>query len=76
MNGKMLDFVLIAVVAVVFLAYAIFAPGLGTAVVAWLGLTGLGYYNSFVRHDPALVDRVGGGARPVDHSTTLRSAWR
>ncbi|MFF3575197.1 hypothetical protein [Nocardia jiangxiensis] len=76
MNGKMLDFILIAVVAVVFLGFAIFHPGVGNAIVAWLGLVGLGYYNTVVRHDPALVDRLGRLERPVDHSTTLRAWWR
>ncbi|WP_153809017.1 hypothetical protein [Nocardia sp. SYP-A9097] len=45
-------------------------------VVAWLGLTGLGYYDTFVRHDPALVDGIGRVGRRIDHSTTRRAGWR
>jgi len=77
-NGRLLDFALVAAVAVVFFGFAIFHPGMANAVVAWLGLVGLGYYNAFVRHDPRLVDSISreGQGQPVDHSTTLRAAWR
>jgi hypothetical protein len=61
-NGKVLDAALIATFAVVFLGFAIFKPGLGNLLVAWFGLVGLGYYNSFVRHDPK--------------DDSLRQAWR
>ncbi|MGW4770750.1 hypothetical protein ACWEO2_22250 [Nocardia sp. NPDC004278] len=76
MNGKVLDVVLIVVLAVVFFGFAIFHPGLGNAVVAWVGLVGLGYYNSFVRHDPALERETPDPGRPLDHHQTLRPGWR
>jgi hypothetical protein len=49
MNGKILDAAAILLVAVLFLGFAIFAPGIGNLLVAILGVLGLGYYNSFVR---------------------------
>lgn len=62
MNGKLLDATLMATLAVVFLAFAIFKPGLGNLIVAWCGLIGLGYYNSLIRHNPA--------------DDSLRAPWR
>jgi hypothetical protein len=76
MNGKVLDVALIAAVAIAFLASAIFDPGVGTAMIALVGMLALGYYNSYVRHDPTK-DREGlRGKPPVDPHDTLRAAWR
>jgi hypothetical protein len=76
MNGKVLDVALIAAVAVAFFASAIFAPGVGTAMIAVVGGIALGYYNSYVRHDPTK-DRAGLRGEPrVDPRDTLRAAWR
>jgi hypothetical protein len=62
MNGKILDIALIVSAALVFLAFAVFQPGIGNLLVALISLIGLGYYNSFVRH------------RHSDDK--LRDAWR
>jgi hypothetical protein len=62
MNGKVLDAALIGTLVVAFLAFAIFKPGVGNLLVAWVGLVSLGYYNSLVRHDPK--------------DDSLREAWR
>jgi hypothetical protein len=76
MNGKVLDVALIAAVVVAFFASAIFDPGVGTAMIALVGMLALGYYNSYVRHDPT-GDREGlRGEPPVDPHDTLRAAWR
>jgi len=74
MKGKVLDAALIAVFLIVFFGFAIFHPGVGNLIVALVGLVGLGYYNSFVRHDPS---RDAGG--PSDHTryrNTLRAPWQ
>jgi hypothetical protein len=70
MNGKVLDVALVAVVAIAFLASVIFFPGVGTLMIALVGVLALGYYNSYVRHDPA-EDKP-----PVDPHDSLRAAWR
>jgi hypothetical protein len=76
MNGKVLDVALIAAVAIAFFASANFDPGVGTAMIALVGMLALGYYNSYVRHDPTK-DREGlRGKAPVDPHDTLRAAWR
>ncbi|MFE3260882.1 hypothetical protein ACFXPS_36685 [Nocardia sp. NPDC059091] len=76
MNGKILDCVLVAVVVIAFFAFAIVNPGIGNLLVAWFGAVALGYYNVYVRHDPKLVAAASGGGRAVNHSATLRPAWR
>jgi hypothetical protein len=76
MNGKVLDVALIAAAVIAFLASAIFDPGVGTAMIALAGMLALGYYNSYVRHDPT-EDREGLRGEPrVDPHDTLRAAWR
>jgi hypothetical protein len=75
MSGKVLDRVLIAVWAVVFLCVATLAPGVGVALVAWGGIAVLGYYNSYIRHDRR-VDRGPVLGRPMNHRDSLRTAWR
>ena len=76
MNGKVLDVALVAAVVIAFFASAIFDPGVGTAMIALVGVLALGYYNSYVRHDPT-EDREGlRGEPPVDPHDTLRAAWR
>lgn len=76
MNGKMLDFTVVAAVVIVFFGFAIFQTGIANLLVAWFGFVGLGYYNAYVRHDRRLVDAAGGGGRAIDHRATLRPAWR
>ncbi|MCU1640189.1 MAG: hypothetical protein JWN03_464 [Nocardia sp.] len=76
MNGKILDCAVVAAVVVTFFAFAIFHPGVGNLLVGWLGAVALGYYSVYVRHDPELVNATRGGERALDHSTTLRPAWR
>jgi hypothetical protein len=76
MNGKVLDVALIAAVAIAFLASAIFDPGVGTAMIALVGMLALGYYNSYVRHDPTKGREGLTGEPPVDPHDTLRAAWR
>ena len=76
MNGKVLDVALVAAVAIAFLASAMFFPGVATVMIALGGMLALGYYNSYVRHDP-MKDREGlRGKPPVDPHDTLRAAWR
>jgi hypothetical protein len=57
-NGKVLDVALLAAVVIAFFASATFDPGVGTAMIALVGVLALGYYNSYVRHDPT-EDREG-----------------
>lgn len=76
MNGRILDCAAVAAVVVTFFAFAIFHSGVANLLVAWFGAVALGYYNVYVRHDPALVDTTRGAERLLDHSTTLRPAWR
>ncbi|MFD6355103.1 hypothetical protein KHQ06_17115 [Nocardia tengchongensis] len=76
MNGKILDCAAVAAVVATFFAFAIFHPGIANLLVAWFGAVTLGYYNVYVRHDPKLVAATRGAERAVDHSTTLRPAWR
>ncbi|PSK30753.1 hypothetical protein [Nocardia seriolae] len=76
MNGRILDVAAVGAVVIAFLAFAMFHSGVANLLVAWFGLVALGYYNVFVRHDRTLVDAAHGSARPVDHSATLRPAWR
>lgn len=76
--GKVIDVVVVLVAVAVFLLVAIVVGGPVTAIVAVFGLTGLGYYNSYIRHDPALVARQAetSHGRKVDCAQTLRPAWR
>jgi hypothetical protein len=74
MNGKVLDAALIAVFLIVFFGFAIFHPGLGNAIVAWVGLVGLGYYNSFVRHAPSR--DAGEPSDQTRYRNTLRAPWQ
>ena len=76
MNGKVLDVALIAAVAIAFIAFAIFDPGVGTAIIALVGMLALGYYNSYVRHDPTKGREGLRGNPPADPHDTLRAAWR
>jgi hypothetical protein len=76
MNGKVLDVALIAAVAIAFFASAIFDPGVGTAMIALVGMIALGYYNSYVRHDPRGESRRGPRGEPPDPHNSLRAAWR
>ncbi|WP_225729771.1 MULTISPECIES: hypothetical protein [unclassified Nocardia] len=62
MNGKILDIGLWVVLAAIWLAVATTHPGVANLLIAYFGLTALGYYNSFVRH------------RHADDE--LRPAWR
>ncbi|ATL66835.1 hypothetical protein [Nocardia terpenica] len=76
MRGKVLDIVLLVAWAILFVAVANFAPGVGVALIAWGGIAVLGYYNSFVRHDRALDLGHPALGRRVNHDETLRPAWR
>jgi hypothetical protein len=76
MNGKVLDVALIAAVAIAILASAIFDLGVGALMIALFGLLALGYYNSYVRHDPTKGREGLRGDPPVDPHDTLRAAWR
>jgi hypothetical protein len=76
MNGKVLDVALIAAVAIAILASAIFDLGVGALMIALFGLLALGYYNSYVRHDPTKGREGLSGDPPVDPHDTLRAAWR
>jgi hypothetical protein len=72
----LVDVALVAAVAIAFLASAIFFPGVATVMIALGGILVLGYYNSYVRHDPAK-DHEGLRGKPrMDHHDTLRAAWR
>ncbi|MFE3194390.1 hypothetical protein ACFXHA_35675 [Nocardia sp. NPDC059240] len=76
MNGKILDCAAVAAVVVTFFAVAMVHSGVANLLVAFFGAIALGYYNVYVRHDPALVDATRGAEHTLDHSTTLRAAWR
>ncbi|GAB2557623.1 hypothetical protein [Nocardia heshunensis] len=76
MNGKILDGVAVAAVVVTFFTVAMVHSGVANLLVAFVGALALGYYNVYVRHNPTLVDATRGAERPLDHSTTLRPAWR
>ncbi|WP_405135805.1 hypothetical protein [Nocardia sp. NBC_01388] len=76
MNGKILDFAVVGAVVVTFFAFAIFHPGVANLLVGWFGALALGYYSVYVRHDPTLVNATRGGEHTLNHSTTLRPAWR
>ncbi|RJO74924.1 hypothetical protein D5S18_16055 [Nocardia panacis] len=52
MNGKILDIALWALSAVVWLAVATTHPGIANLLIAYFGAVALGYYNSYVRHNP------------------------
>jgi hypothetical protein len=76
LNGRVLDRVLVAAVAIVFLVFAMAQPGLANLITGWVGVMALGYYNSYVRHRRGL-DPAGLSAdQPVDPHDTLRAAWR
>lgn len=76
MKGKVLDWTLIVAVAAVFFVVAAVHPGVWNLVVAWVGVMGLGYYNSFVRHDPSRGRGEVGRQAPAPPHETLRPAWR
>ena len=76
MNGKVLDVELVAAVVIAFLASAIFFPGVGTLMIGLFGALALGYYNSYVRHDPTKGRKGLRDKPPVDPHDTLRAAWR
>ncbi|MBU3067618.1 hypothetical protein KO481_39630 [Nocardia sp. NEAU-G5] len=74
--GKVLDAVLLVVWAAIFLGLCIGAPGVGVFLTAWGGIVILGFYNSYVRHDRG-ADRQGPIlGRPMNHTQSLRAAWR
>ena len=77
MNGKIFGVALVAAVVIAFLVPAIFFPGVGIAMlIALVGVVALGYYNSYVRHDPTKGREGLRGKPPVDPHDTLRAAWR